>query len=120
MDARGAKRPREAHISATSLRCLVKSLKAMPEASVFLLPVSLEEVPTYTRYIKMPMDLDTIWKKLKRQGYSTLAQARVYPCRPLRILQLSVPPPCEHTSMPDAACTFHALLHGCRFLPTST
>ena len=46
----------------------------MPEAAVFLLPVSLEEVPTYTQYVKMPMDLCTIGKKLKRQCYGTVAQ----------------------------------------------
>ncbi|KAF6023610.1 KAT2B [Bugula neritina] len=50
-------------------RAILQSLKSHSSAWPFLEPVSAEEVPDYYEYIKYPMDLHTMWTRLKNCYY---------------------------------------------------
>ena len=53
------------------LREIVHKLKQIPESTPFHLPVSKKMAPSYKSKIKIPMDLDTLWKNCARHAYRT-------------------------------------------------
>lgn len=52
----------------SKMSAVLNSLKKHKHAGLFLTPVDLRTVPDYNKFVKTPMDLGTIEKKLKSGG----------------------------------------------------
>ena len=82
-DGRPDKRPKaaadwqkkEASVWSTC-QTVLKSLTKGGLVHVFMQPVSLQQFPDYSKFVKKPMDLGTVGKKLNKKEYTDPAQFR--------------------------------------------
>lgn len=64
-----AKKNKEKDLS--PCKTLIEELEASDDSWPFLFPVNTKQFPTYKKIIKVPMDIDTIKKRLENGGYKT-------------------------------------------------
>ncbi|XP_059099037.1 bromodomain adjacent to zinc finger domain protein 2B-like [Tigriopus californicus] len=60
----------------TPCKTLIEELEASDDSWPFLFPVNTKQFPTYKKIIKIPMDIDTIKKRLENGGYKTREEFR--------------------------------------------